>query len=143
MRIKKQVLGLVMAMATINMTAQELTVDNSSSVNIEGLPEYVVVTSENTKLLGGMNINIDSKKSSYENVLKDLEELLQKNRNLAIRNQTDLLNAMSKLGFDYMDAYNASAGTIGAAAGEDVQAFGSNAKYRINMVFRKKLEFRD
>lgn len=143
MRIKKQLLVLIVAFTAINLSAQELSVDNSSSVNIKRLPEYVVITSENTKLLGGMNINIASKKSSYENVLKDLEELLQKNRNLAIRNQTDLLNAMSKLGFDYVDAYNASAGTIGAAAGEDVQAFGSNAKYRINMVFRKKMEFRN
>lgn len=141
--MKKQVFAFLMALTAINITAQELSVDHSSSVNIEKLPEYVVVTSENTKLLGGMNINIDSKKSSYENVLKDLEELLQKNKNLAIRNQTDLLNAMSKLGFDYVDAYNASAGTIGAAAGEDVQAFGSNAKYRINMVFRKKMTYRD
>lgn len=141
--MKKQVFVFLMALTAINITAQELSVDHSSSVNIEKLPEYVVVTSENTKLLGGMNINIDSKKSSYENVLKDLEELLQKNKNLAIRNQTDLLNAMSKLGFDYVDAYNASAGTIGAAAGEDVQAFGSNAKYRINMVFRKKMTYRD
>ncbi|MBW8243635.1 hypothetical protein K1F50_12565 [Muricauda oceani] len=143
MKITKQIIGLLLALSTFTMTAQELSVDNSSSVNIERLPEYVVITSENTKLLGGMNINIASKKSNYENVLKDLEDLLQKNKNLAIRNQTDLLNAMSKLGFDYLDAYNASAGTVGAAAGEDVQAFGSNAKYRINMVFRKKMEFRD
>ncbi|SFW55006.1 hypothetical protein SAMN02927921_02280 [Sinomicrobium oceani] len=143
MTIKKQTLVLFLALVSITVSAQELTVDNSSSVKIEKLPEYVVITSENTKLLGGMNINIASKKSSYENVLKDLEALLQKNRNLAIRNQTDLLNAMSKLGFDYVDAYNASAGTVGAAAGEDVQAFGSNAKYRINMVFRKKTEFRN
>lgn len=142
MKTKKHLLVVFVALLAMNLTAQELSVDNSSSVNIERLPEYVVITSENTKLLGGMNINIASKKSSYENVLKDLEALLQKNRNLAIRNQTDLLNAMSTLGFDYVDAYNASAGTVGAAAGEDVQAFGSNAKYRINMVFRKKTAFR-
>lgn len=142
MRTKKHLLLVVVTFLALNVSAQELSVDNSPSVNIERLPEYVVVTSENTKLLGGMNINIASKKSSYENVLKDLEALLQKNRNLAIRNQTDLLNAMSTLGFDYVDAYNASAGTVGAAAGEDVQAFGSNAKYRINMVFRKKTAFR-
>ena len=79
--MKKQVFVFLMALTAINITAQELSVDHSSSVNIEKLPEYVVVTSENTKLLGGMNINIDSKKSGYENVLKDLEELLQKNKN--------------------------------------------------------------
>ncbi|RAV30314.1 hypothetical protein DN748_02035 [Sinomicrobium soli] len=128
---------------TFCLSAQELNVDNSSSVNIRQLPEYVVVTSENTKFLGGMNISIESKKSQYEEVLEGLEKLLQKRNNLQIRNQTDLLNAMSTLGFDYVDAYNASSGTIGVGGGNDIQVTGSNAKFRINMVFRKKENFRN
>ncbi len=49
---------------------------------------------------------------------------------------------MSKLGFDYVDAYNANAGTIGAGDGNDVEIFESESKYRINMVFRKKARHR-
>ncbi|MGS2740986.1 hypothetical protein [Sinomicrobium sp. M5D2P17] len=143
--MKKNVIALILVsvFGTVGLSAQELNVDNSSSVNIKQLPEYVVITSENTKLLGGMNITIQSKKSQYENVLQNLEKLLQKRNNLQIRNQTDLLNAMSTLGFDYVDAYNASSGTIGVGGGEDIQVTGSNAKFRINMVFRKKMNYRD
>ncbi len=125
-----------------NLSAQELKVESLSSVNINELPEYVVVTSENTKLLGGININIDYKKSDYENVLKELEHLLQNRKKLRIRTQTDLLNAMSKLGFDYVNAYNGKAGNLGLSSGKDVEIFGSQAKYRINMVFKKKEKYR-
>ncbi len=124
------------------INAQELKVETSSSVSIEQLPEYIVITSENTKLLGGINISIDYKKSDYKDVLEELETLLQNRKKMRIRNQTDLLNAMIKLGFEYVDAYNATAGAIGAGGGDDVEIFGSEAKYRINMVFRKKIKFR-
>lgn len=134
---------LLVTLVTINITAQELKVISSSSVNIEQLPEYIVVTSENTKLIGGINITIDYKKSKYEGVLDELETLLQNRKKLRIRNQTDLLNAMSKLGFDYVDAYNATSGTIGAGGGDDVNIFGSQAKFRTNMVFRKKEKYRN
>ncbi len=139
--MKKYIVTLVILL-TISLSAQELKVVTSSAVNIQNLPEYVVITSENTKLLGGINITIDYKKSKYENVLDELETLLQNRKKLRIRNQTDLLNAMSQLGFEYVDAYNATAGTIGAGGGNDVEIFGSDAKYRINMVFRKKEKYR-
>ena len=71
-----------------------------------------------------------------------MESLLQNRNKLKIRNQTDLLNALSKLGFEYVDSYNASAGSLGVGGGDDVEVFGSQAKYRINMVFRKKVEMR-
>ncbi|MBT7490087.1 MAG: hypothetical protein HN704_00615, partial [Bacteroidetes bacterium] len=106
------------------------------------LPEYVVITSENTKLFGGINIIIDYKKSPYEDVLMKLEKLLQSRKKLKIRNQTDMLNTMAQLGFEYVDAYNANAGTIGAGGGDAVDIFGSQSKFRINMVFRKKEEHR-
>ena len=124
-----------------NVKAQELKVETTSYVNINELPEYVVVTSENTKLIGGININIDHKKSDYEGVLKELESLLQNRKKLRIRTQTDLLNAMSKLGYTYVNAYNGKAGSVGLNSGKDVEIFGSQAKYRINMVFKKKEKY--
>lgn len=135
--------GLLLLVAMSgNLKAQELKVEEMSSVNINELPEYLVVTSENTKLIGGININIDHKKSAYEDVLKELETLLQNRKKLRIRTQTDLLNAMSKLGFEYVNAYNGKAGTIGSGVGgKDVDIFGSQAKYRINMVFKKKEKY--
>lgn len=132
---------IVIILLSTNVTAQELKVEAVSSVSINELPEYIVVTSENTKLIGGININIDHKKSDYEVVLKELETLLQNRKKLRIRTQTDLLNAMSKLGFEYVNAYNGKAGTIGAGTGKDVAVFGSQAKYRINMVFKKKAQY--
>lgn len=132
---------LLVVLMSGSLNAQELKVEAVSSVNIDELPEYLVVTSENTKLIGGININIDHKKSAYEDVLKELEALLQNRKKLRIRTQTDLLNAMSKLGFEYVNAYNGKAGTIGAGTGKDVDIFGSQAKYRINMVFKKKEKY--
>jgi len=143
MKKLKTKLFLLITFVTLNIAAQELKVVNSSSVNIEQLPEYVVITSENTKLLGGINITIDYKKSVYEDVLDELETLLQNRKKLKIRNQTDLLNAMSKLGFEYVDAYNATAGTLGIGGGDDVQISGSESKFRTNMVFRKKEKYRE
>lgn len=141
---KIKLTGFLIVLLCLNINAQELSVTKteSSSVSIKDLPEYVIVTSENTKLLGGINITIDSKKSAYKDQLDKLEDLLQARKKLRIRNQTDLLNAMSKLGFEYLDAYNANAGTLGVGGGKDVEVFGSDSKFRINMVFRKKEKFR-
>jgi hypothetical protein len=111
--------------------------------NIDELPEYIIITSENTKLLGGINIIIDYKKSEYKAQLSDLEVALQSAKGFKIRNQTDLLNTMSSLGFEYVDAYNANAGTIGVGGGDDITVSGSDSKFRTNMVFRKKLAHRD
>jgi len=139
----KKHIALLITLLTISLSAQELKVIESSTVNINELPEYVVITSENTKLFGGINISIDYKKSQYEDVLGELETLLQNRRKLRIRNQTDLLNAMSKLGFEYVDAYNATAGTLGLGGGDDIQLSGSESKFRTNMVFRKKEKYRE
>ena len=136
---------IVLALAvllSVGVNAQELKVEEVSAVSIHELPEYVIVTSENTKLIGGININIDHKKSDYETVLKELESLLQNRKKLRIRTQTDLLNAMSKLGFEYVNAFNGRAGSLGTGTGKDVDIFGSQAKYRINMVFKKKDQYK-
>ena len=135
------VTGIFILITSIGFS-QELSVTNTSEVTIKNLPEYVIITSENTKFLGGINIIIDYKKSAFKPELRNLEELLQDGDKLRVRNQTDLLNSMSKLGYEYIDAYNASGGTLGAGGGDDVEIFGSSTKFRINMVFRKKAQFR-
>ena len=122
----------------LSTSAQELKVIDSSSVNIEDFPEYVIITSQNTKLLGGIGISIDYKKSSYKKQLVELENILQSGKKLKVRNQTDLLNSMSKLGFEYINAYVATAST---STTKDDLSFGDNT-YRVNMVFRKKESFR-
>ncbi len=60
--MKKQVTILLLFILGITfVNAQELKVESSSSININQLPEYIVITSENTSLLGGINITIDYK----------------------------------------------------------------------------------
>ncbi|WP_106791115.1 hypothetical protein [Aquimarina sp. Aq78] len=134
--------GILIVLISLSGFSQELSVTKSSSANINKLPEYIIITSENTKLLGGIGISIDYKRSGYKEELRNLEELLQDGDKLRVRNQTDLLNSMSILGFEYVDAYNANSGTLGVGGGDDVEVFGSNSKFRINMVFRKKEQFR-
>lgn len=138
MKRYKFIIILLACIATFTLNAQEKKVIDTSCIDINELPEYIVITSENTKLLGGINITIDAKKSIYQDVLENLEHILQNRKKLHIRNQTDLMNALYQLGYEFLDAYNASAGTIGAGTGNDVSVFGSDAKYRINMVFKKK-----
>lgn len=99
------------------------------------LPEYVVIiiTAENTGLFGGIGITINGRKSEYQESLEELEFLLRNKNEFRIRNQTDLLNAMSYLGFAYLDAFNASAESTGSGIEND-----ASSTYRVNMVFRKK-----
>ena len=141
-KVRTNLLLLIVTILSFNLTAQELKVETSSSVNIKNLPEYVIITSENTKLLGGIGIFIDYKKSDYATILEELETLLQNRKKLRIRNQTDLLNAMSKLGFEYVDAYNANSNSFGSSGGNN-EFTTSDSKFRINMVFRKKEKYRN
>jgi len=134
----KLLFASMLIFVALSTSAQELKVIDSSSVNIEDFPEYVIITSQNTKLLGGIGISIDYKKSSYKKQLVELENILQSGKKLKVRNQTDLLNSMSKLGFEYLNAYVASAST---STNKDELSFGDNT-YRVNMVFRKKESFR-
>ncbi|CAL2104581.1 conserved exported protein of unknown function [Tenacibaculum sp. 190130A14a] len=134
--------GLVIVLSSSSAFSQELEVTRSASSNINSLPEYIVITSENTKLLGGIDIIIEYKRSPYKKELENLEEILQDGDKLRVRNQTDLLNSMSKLGYEYIDAFNVSGDTSGFEAGKNDDVFASDTKYRINMVFRKKKEYR-
>ena len=137
MKNLKFIVVMLIGITVFNLNAQELSVIKTSIANINELPEYVIVTSENTKLLGGIAITIDAKKSKYKNQLRGLEEILQDGDKLNIRNQTDLLNAMSQLGYEYLSAYNAETFTSGGEYGYE------HSKQRINMVFRKREKFRN
>lgn len=141
--------SLLILLVSFNINAQELSVVTSSQINVNSLPEYVIITSQNTKLLGGSGITIDAKKSKYQDQLESLQSLLQGRKKLHIRNQTDLLNAMSQLGFDFVDAFNASqASTSGGKSSEADDLFngvleGGTGSFRVNMIFRKKEKFRN
>lgn len=146
MKRLKSIVILLVLLLSVKGFSQELSVIKSSSVNINDFPEYVIITSQNTKLLGGIGIIIDSKRSAYKSQLRQLEDLLQDGDKLRVRNQTDLLNAMSKLGFEYVNAYNANAVMPSSrdSGGEDLLNVldGGEGAYKVNMVFRKKEKFR-
>lgn len=131
----KKLLFIVCICTSINLKAQELNTANEN-ISISELPEYVIISSEDTKLLGGINIMIDYKNSIYKDQLVALANMLQNGKKLKVRNQTDLLNAMSQLGFDYKDAY------IGQGITYDSKSI-DRSKNSVNMVFRKKQQYRD
>ena len=108
--------------------------------DVKQLPEYVIITTENTKLLGGIGLTIDYKKSPYRDQLIKLEDYLTLAKQNRVRTQTDLLNAMYTLGFEYVDAFNSNADTFGGNTdvGDRSELSGSNSKFRINIVFKKK-----
>jgi len=146
MKNKKTLISLIVILL-LNTTLFSQELSTSKSANIKDFPEYVIVTSQNTKLFGGINIVIDSKKSKYEDQLDNLADLLQSRHGLKVRNQTDLLNAMSQLGFDYINSYNASA-VMPSGNNDDVDDIlntidGGEGSYKVNMVFRKKLKYRE
>ncbi len=141
-KVKTFFLPMIVMLLSFNLSAQELKVDNSSAVNINQLPEYIVITTENTDILGGIDIQIDSKKSKYKDQLKELNTLLQNGKKLQIRNQTDLLSAMSQLGYEYVDAFNSeSLSDSGDIGGVDTSV--GLVKFRVNIVFRKKAKYRE
>jgi len=93
---------------------------------VDDLPEYVVIRSEGLKESWGKTLflGIDSRRSTHEKALVALEDYLSNKDKRAVNSQTDLLNAMSELGFDYLNAYQ-----IGT---EDM----------VNVVFRKQEQYR-
>ena len=104
----------------------------------EKLPEYIVITAENTKLLGGIGIIIDWKKSPYKAQFQLLEEYLVSKDQKKVRTLSDLMNAMHELGYAYNDAFNANSGSLGLGTQSgDLDISGSSAKFRTNIVFKK------
>ena len=98
---------LFFIVTSLDTVAQKQETDPYDLVNIADLPEYIVITSESTgRLIGRKLTVINSEDSKYQLVLEALEDLLSNKKKLGIQNQTDLLNAMSKIGFDYVNAFN-------------------------------------
>ena len=95
----------------------------ANSVNVDELPEYVVIRSA-TALIGSMIIVVERENSPHKPALARLEDLLESRYKLRIQNLTDLLNALSDVGFDYVNAFSIGDGGV------------------TGMVFRKKPEYR-
>lgn len=126
-----------------NLSAQDLSIIKASNVKVENLPKYIIITSQNTKTLGGIGLSIDAKKSRYKKQLKCLLDLLEHRKKLKIRNQTDLLNAMDVIGYEFVDAYNASQVqyAMDKDIGDDIvnEIFdGGTGAFKVNMIFKKK-----
>lgn len=143
MKHLKRLIVFVFFLSSVQVFSQK----ESTEIEISDLPEYVIITSQNTKTFGGINISIDARKSRYEKALIDLNSLLQWKKRLGIRNQTDLLNEMSRLGFDYVDAYNGRQVQYAGdkTDGDDLfnELFeGGTGSFRVNMIFRKKENLR-
>jgi hypothetical protein len=107
--------------------AQQLSI-KEKTFKVEEFPEYIVMNCDNTLALfeRTLNIVIPASNSDYEKILKDLASLFDDKMN----NHTDILNAMSKLGFDYVDAFP--------------QVSNRGAFFdRTSFVFRKKEKYRN
>lgn len=104
----------------------------TKKVTAAELPEYIVITAESTKLIGGIGILIDKKNSPFKDQFDILQEQLDsKKSGSGVRTLTDLLNAMSDLGFEYVNAFAATSTDLGGTVS-------SIEKNRNNIVFRKK-----
>jgi predicted RND superfamily exporter protein len=126
-----KVIAIIYAIISASsLHAQTLSLNNKT-VKVEEFPEYIIINSDNISSILGQSIRIviQAKNSEFEKSLKDLQDLLEDNKYLKISNQTDLLNAMSKLGFDYVDAFPQNPSTESSFS-------------RTGFVFRKKEKYR-
>ena len=97
----------------------------SHSIDLDKLPEYVVVASETAgRILSPTNLFINTTKSDDKVILDQLDDILTDRKKLNIRTHTDLLNAMSAFGYDYKDDFGIGSGLM------------------VNLVFRKKEAYR-
>lgn len=125
MKILSLFLIVFLSISSSNTFGQELKINDSYAVDISHLPEYVVIRTEGIeRLIGQKIIAIDRKKSEYSVALEKLEDLLENKQKVGIYNLTDLLNAMSNIGFEYVDGISIGEGDV------------------TNVVFRKKSEYR-
>lgn len=124
---KATILLAYLTLLSTGLFAQSLSSD-SLTITVDELPEYLILISEMRGIGGGISLAIEEKGSPYESELNKLEQLLERKEHLDIGTQIDLLNAMFKLGYEYVDAY-----TAGAA---------QSSLPRTGMVFRKKEAYR-
>jgi hypothetical protein len=117
-------------LAVSNLKAQQLAV-NDKAISVDDLPEYIVIYCDNVTsgMDRSLNATINIRNAVNPKPLRDLQEILDSNKYLRIGNQTDLLNAMAKLGFEYLNAFlvNPSATAVFSRSG---------------FVFRKKEKYR-
>ncbi|RQO30741.1 hypothetical protein DBR32_08405 [Taibaiella sp. KBW10] len=120
---------LLLFIAATGIYAQDKKITSAN------LPEYIIITANNNSLIGGIAITIDKKNSVYHDQLDALETQLEsKKTGAGVRNLSDLLNTMSDLGYEYVNAFQSSATET---------SYGKEATYaaeqnRNNIVFRKK-----
>lgn len=109
---------------------------NAQSIDPASLPKYVVIGAENTKVFGGIGIHINKKKSDSKNAFYYLEYYLHKEEK--VRTITDLLNAMDNIGFEYVNAFEASGKSLGLSDNHsNAGVYGGGEKKRFNVVFKK------
>ncbi|MEM9362998.1 MAG: hypothetical protein AAGA43_10195 [Bacteroidota bacterium] len=116
--------GLMFLSTTVS--AQTLQV-NSEKIHVDELPEYLIIMSEMATFSGGILLTIQDKGSPYKGALSKLRRMLTDKDMLNLKNQMDILNNMSVLGFEFVDAYTSSHSNIS----------------RTSMVFRKKPTYRN
>ena len=113
---------LFVSIFTYGQTLKEY---KSQAIDIDRLPEFVVIASQSQgRILSPTNLFINSNKSDDKPALDQLGDILTERKKLNIRNHTDLFNAMAAFGFEYTDHF----------------AIGSG--FMVNLVFRKKAEYR-
>lgn len=104
---------------------------SAQTVELDKLPEYIVVAATNGGAFSDINIDIRIKKSKYGDELKKLEKRL--NDDDFVETYTDLLNEMYEIGFDFIDAFENEAKDPGIKS-----VIGKDIKIRQNLVFRKR-----
>ncbi len=101
---------------------------NNRGFTIEELPEYVVIQTEVfTRGTSGRILEVDGRrKSRDEKALTKLEDYLQDKKRSGVKYHTDLLNEMSDIGYDFIQAIK-----------------NDEVDYLARYIFRKKAKFRD
>lgn len=129
--MKKISFFLALVLSSLSLFAQK-----NKRPDINKLPNYVIVAADASPgLLGGLGISIDTKNSEYKDQFDNLEDFLtSKKEGAGVRNLTDLLNTMYELGYEYVNAFEASSFGIGA---ESVTASSRSEKARASIVFKK------
>jgi len=130
----------VLALLFVSAFLPELHAQTSSTISSQELPEYVIITAENTKLLGGIGLTIDWKKSPHKESLEKLYTFLQSKKEQQVRTIADLLNVMYDLGFEYVNSFGSSSFELGGEydVTKKTAVDASDSKHRNNIVFKKR-----
>lgn len=102
------------------------------------LPTYIIISANPTpKLFGGLELAIDTKNSKKEIQLEELQKYLESKKDgVGVRNLIDLFNSMYDLGFEYVNAFEASSFSVSTV---EKSVSSANQDTRSNIVFKKIL----